>query len=203
LDAIPFEKSLGAYLELWAHSRTPGLSYARIAYHYARPNAIDDHRGLMPSDLKVPLLPRREPVAAGGASGAKFHLSEQLHPEATAGRVETVPFPLATQLQVVQWQAETGGKLKFRLPIEKDGRAAIHLVAVHRPDGATVRVLLDGQSLPTADGAEQVRLRSAHAPRVLNVNFKPVDLKAGAREIVLECVEAGLVGLDYLWVRNQ
>ena len=60
MDAIPFEKSLAVLMELWAHNRTPGLSYARIAYHYARPGAIDDHRALMPSDLRVPVLPKRE-----------------------------------------------------------------------------------------------------------------------------------------------
>ena len=202
LDAIPFEKSLGVFLELWSHNRTPGLSYARIAYHYARPGAIDDHRGLMPSDLKVVPLPRREPVAAGGAAGARFHFVAQLRPEATAGRVETVPFPLATHLEVLQWQAEKGARLKFNLPIEKDGRTVIHLVAVHRPDGATVRALLDGQPLSTAEGADRVRLRSAHAPRVLNVNFKPLKLEGGSRELVLECVEPGWVGLDYLWVKG-
>jgi hypothetical protein len=187
VDAIPFEKSLGAYLELWSHIRTPGLSYARIVYHYARPGTVDDHRGLMPSDLKIPPLPKREPAAVGGAVGAKFFYVDQLRPEATAGRVETVPFPLATQLQVV----------------EKDGRAEIHFVAVHRPDGAIVRVLLEGKPLPTTDDAAEVRLRSAYAPRVLNVNFKPVELQAGTREIVLECLEPGSVGLDYIWVRNQ
>lgn len=202
LDAIPFEKSLGVFLELWSHNRTPGLSYARIAYHYARPGAIDDHRGLMPSDLKVVPLPRREPVAAGGAAGARFHFVAQLRPEATAGRVETVPFPLATHLEVLHWQAEKGARLKFNLPIEKEGRTAIHLVAVHRPDGATVRALLDGQPLSTTEGADRVRLRSAHAPRVLNVNFKPLKLEGGSRELVLECVEPGWVGLDYLWVKG-
>ena len=202
MDAIPFEKSLGVFLELWSHNRTPGLSYARIAYHYARPGAIDDHRGLMPSDLKVVPLPRREPVAAGGASGAKFHFVDQLRPESTAGRVETVPFPLATHLEVVQWQAETGARLKFNLPIEKDGRATIHLVAVHRPDGATVRVLLDGKPLPTSDGADRVRLRSAHALRDLNVNFKSLKLEGRSHEMALECVEAGVVGLDYIWVKG-
>ena len=78
LDAIPFERSLAALMELWAHNRTPGLSYARIAYHYARPGAIDDHRGLMPSDLKIPPLPKREPKALGGATGARFSYFDQL-----------------------------------------------------------------------------------------------------------------------------
>ena len=202
LDAIPFEKSLAAFLELWSHTRTPGLSYARIAYHYARPGAVDDHRALMPSDLRIPPLPKREPAAARGAAGAQFFFVDQLHPAASAGRLETLPFPLATHLQITQWQADKGARLKFSLPVEKDGRAALHLVAVHRPDGATVRLLLEGQPLPTAEGASEVRLRSAFAPRVLNVHFKPVELKAGPREIVLECLEPGPVGLDYLWVKT-
>jgi hypothetical protein len=157
----------------------------------------------MPADLRIPPLLKRELKAVGAAAGARFHLPEQLRPEATAGQVQTAPSPLATQLQVLLWQAERGGRLKFNLPIDKDGRVSIHLVAVHRPDGATVRVLVDGKPLPTEAGSETVLLRSAHAPRVLNVHFKPVDLQAGSREVVLECVEAGPVGLDYVWVRRQ
>jgi hypothetical protein len=203
LDAITFEKSLALFLELWAHNRTPGLSYARIAYHYARPGAIDDHRGLMPADLKIPPLPKREPKAAGGASGARFFLAEQLHPEATAGRVEMVACPLATQLQIAQWHAEKGAKLAFTLPIEKAGPTSIHLVLVHRPDAGSVRVLLDGKPLPAAGGAEEVHLQSAFSPRVLNVHFDAVDLTAGPHEVALECVAPGPVGLDYVWVKSQ
>ena len=203
MDAIPFEKSLAALMELWAHNRTPGMSYARIAYLYTRPGAIDDHRGLMPSDLRIVPLPKREPKALGGATGARFAYFDQLNPESTAGTVKTVPFPIATQLQVTQWQAAKGGKLKCSLPVEKDGRASIHVVAVHQPDGATVRAWLDGKPLVPAGGGENVRLHAAHAPRVLNVHFKPLDLKAGSHELILECAEAGTVGLDYVWVKPE
>jgi hypothetical protein len=203
LDSIPFEKSLAALMELWAHNRTPGLSYARIAYHYARPGAIDDHRGLMPSDLKIPILPKREPKAAGGATGARFYLSNQLQKEVTSGPLETVAFPLATQLQVSRWKAEKGGKLKINLPVEKSGRTSIHLVAVHCPEGAKIRVFLDGKPLFTEEKKADVLLRSTFAPRVLNVHFQPVNLKAGNHEMVLECIEPGSVGLDYIWVRSQ
>jgi hypothetical protein len=37
----------------------------------------------------------------------------------------------------------------------------------------------------------------------LNVHFKPVDLKAGSHELVIECVEAGLVAVDYVWVKSE
>lgn len=202
LDAIPFARSFAASMELWAHNRTPGLSYARVAYHYARPGCLDDHRGLMPSDLRIPPLPEREFKAAGGASGARSHRFTELRPSATSGRVETVAFPLATHREVVQWQAEKGAKLQFDLPVAKDGQFAIHLVAVHRPDGATVRLVLGGQPVRTEGGEEAVPLKSAHAPRVLNVHFRPVPLKAGSQQLVLECLEPGVVGLDYLWERN-
>jgi len=203
MDAIPFEKSLAVLMELWAHNRTPGLSYARIAYHYARPGAIDDHRALMPSDLRVPALPRREPVARGGATGAKFYFGEQLKAEAEKGKLEAIPFPLATQLRVTLWRPEKGEKLKLTAPVEKAGKAALHLVAVHQPGGAVVRTFLDGKPLATESGDEKVALRSNHAPRLLNVNFTPLDLQPGAHELVLECLEPGTVGIDYLWIRNE
>jgi len=202
LDAIPFERSLAALMELWAHNRTPGLSYARIAYHYARPGAVDDHRGLMASDLRVPPLPKREPKALGGATGARFLLAGQLRPQSTAGRVEMAPCALATQHEIALWHAEKGGKLKFNLPVEKAGRTWIHWVAVHRPDGGSVRMLLDGKPVPVVGGADEVRLRSTHATRVLNVHFEPVELSAGEHEVVLECVASGPVGLDYVWLKG-
>ncbi len=201
LDAIPFERSLAACLELWSHNRTPGLSYARVAYLYARPGAMDDHRGLMPSDLRIPPLPKREPQALGGASGARFYFPGDLQPEPSGGRLEFAPHPLATRLQVALWHAEKGGRLKLRLPAQKEGRAAIHLVALHRPDGGAARLLVAGKPVTTVEGQEQFQLRSAHAHRLLNVNFKPVELPAGPLELSLECVESGPVGLDYLWVK--
>lgn len=202
LDAIPFESSLAATMELWSHNRTPGMSYARIAYHYARPNAIDDHRALVPSDLRIVPLPRRDPQALGAASNARFYYPDQLKLEALGGRLETIPSMIATHLQLALWHAEKGGQLKLKLPVEKTGRVGIRLVALHRPDGATLRAALDGKPL-TAGNSEQVRLHSAHAARVLNVHFKPVELQEGTRELILECIEPGVVGLDYLWVKPE
>lgn len=203
IDAVPFEKSMAAILELWAHSPTPSMSYARIAYYYAMPDSIDDHRGLMPGDMKIQPLPKREFEARGGATGAKSFHFDDLKPEVTAGKLETSPMPLALRLHVAQWQAEKGARLKFNLPVEKDTKATLHLVAVHRPDGAVVRVLLDGKPLETDGNAKEIPLKAAHAHRVLNVNFKPEELKAGTRTVELECVEPGGVGLDSIWVRPE
>jgi homospermidine synthase len=45
-------------MELWSHVPVEPLSYGRIAYWYGAKGAIDDHRRLQPSDLRVPELPR-------------------------------------------------------------------------------------------------------------------------------------------------
>ena len=111
--------------------------------------------------------------------------------------------PLALRLHVAEWQAEKGGKLKFSLPIEKDAQVSLHLVAVHRPDGAVVRVLLDGKPLGDRRKRERNSAAFRFRPRVLNVNFKPVEVKAGSRIIEIECVEPGAVGLDSIWVRTE
>ena len=66
-----------------------------------------------------------------------------------------------------------------------------------------MRVLLDGKPLTTDRNEKDVPLRSAFAPRVLNVNFQPAEVKAGSRLVELECVEPGAVGLDSLWIRPE
>ena len=86
---------------------------------------------------------------------------------------------------------------------EKVLRAALHLIAVHRPEGATVRAFFDGKPLVADGDAKEIPLRSAFAPRVLNVNFHPVEVKAGTRIVELECVEPGAVGLDTIWVKAE
>ena len=93
--------------------------------------------------------------------------------------------------------------MTFRLPAEANARVSLHLIAIHQPEGAVVRVLLDGKPLVTDTNLKDIPLRSAFAPRVLNVNFQPVEVKKGSRTIELECVEPGAVGLDSIWVRGE
>jgi hypothetical protein len=202
LDAVPFERSLAVLMELWAHNRTPGLSYGRLAYWYGRPGAVDDHRALLPADLRVPALPKREPKALGGARDARFILPGQMGARASGGRLGMAASAVATQLEVLRWEAEKGARLELAVPVAKAGRQGLHWVAVHRPTGAVVRASWGGQALTTA-GGEAVRLRSGSGSRALNVNFRPVELAAGPQVLVLECVEAGEVDLDYVWVKGE
>jgi hypothetical protein len=200
MDAITFERSLAAYLELMTHNPTPGLSYARIAYLYAFPQAADDHRALMPSDLKVPLLPAREPKATHGASGATFHHFEDLKPSSSAGKLDPRPLNLASRGRMLAWEARAGEKLEAAFAVEKEAQYAIRLVLIHRKDGASLRASVDGKPLGD-DGEATFSLRTAHAARNLNVHLKPVRLSQGSHQLTLECTSPGFVGLDYLWIQ--
>jgi hypothetical protein len=53
LDCLPFEHSLSFYMELLCHGHVPGMSYARIAYHYARPGLMDDHVPITDEDVRT------------------------------------------------------------------------------------------------------------------------------------------------------
>ena len=193
-------------MELWGHKPTPGTSYARIAYLYARPDSIDDHRGLMPGDMKIQHLPKREFQALGGGTGAKSYQLRRLQPKATAGRVEVVPMPLAMRLHVTNWQAEKGGKLKFNVPVRK-GRPL--LAAPDRHPSARRRrrceATLDGKPLMIArQAARSSRCVRPHAsPRPERRTSSRWTSRPDRTRSTLECVEPGPVGLDLIWVKPR
>jgi hypothetical protein len=108
---------------------------------------------------------------------------------------------IATRKSVVHWKAEQGAQLHVSLPISETAERALHLVAIHRPEGATVRVLLDGKPLARQGGDERIALKTEHVPRNLNVHLERAQLEKGTRRLTIECIEPGEVGLDYLWVK--
>ena len=66
-------------MELYCHEVTPGLSYARIGYHYARPGTMDDCEPLMPEDLRFLQLPENwQPVGKKGSANAIFYTAEDI-----------------------------------------------------------------------------------------------------------------------------
>ena len=167
----------------------------------ARPNAIDDHRALMPADLKIPVLPKREPKALGAASGARFLMMNQLKPETTSGPLETISSPLATQHELLHWNAKKGEKLKFHFNVDKAAKTAIHLVASHQPGGAVLTALIDGKPILLEGKKKLINLKTDFSQRILNIHFEPVELNIGTHSLELECIENGPAGFDYLWTK--
>jgi hypothetical protein len=211
MDSIPFDSVFAFYMELWHHRPFPGISYARAAYLYTRPGAIDDHRRLLAADVVVPPIPSREPEPIYGAVNSVFHHFDRLELAASgASGISLAPVgPSAGSM--IEWKPETGATLSARFPVEKAGEFRVNLVAAHRPDGGTVRVLLDGEVLKVRGlggaevgqrDAEELPLRSSHVERRLSTSFHARRLEAGEHTLTIECVEPGSFGLDYLWVQR-
>lgn len=195
-DDVPFQRALWFAMELWTHRPLAGLSYARIAYCYAARGALDDHRSLQPPELVVPAMPRFEPVADGGASGATFHYAEDVLRAGQDGAA-AVPATWLSRGRYLGWQAQPSGSLRFALSVAQAGEYAVHAVLVHAPDGGSLRASLGGEPLGT------VALRSDHLTYARSTAFPPRRLEAGEHELVLECTEPGALGIEYFWLRRQ
>jgi hypothetical protein len=129
LDPIPFTRSIRFFMELYSHERTPGLSYARTAYHYAEPGITDDHLAIMPEDLRPLELPEGwQPAARMGARNSVMHPAEDLVTDRRNSGFR--PGRLWAGERILVWKPQTQGDTKtFNLPVEEDsaaGQAGAH-----------------------------------------------------------------------------
>ncbi len=202
LDSLTFDHFFAFFLEMWQHRPSPGLSYSRIAYLYARPGALDDHRAIVASDLVVPPLPPRTPEAVGAATGSTIHLVENLKVTTTGRPCESVNHPLSPRGKFLQWDLQTGELVTIELPIEAEGSYEINLVMLHCEHGAFVRFHLDDQPLELRENKNVVAiLRTQGSDRVLNVRLDRRFLTTGTHRLAIECQVPGPVAVDYLWVQ--
>ena len=111
---IPFQKHIRFYMELYSHERTPGLSYARIGYHYARPGLNDDHLAIMPEDLRHLELPERwKPANRMGARNSVFYEAEQIIRERIHTRMDQGR--LWSGARLLTWYPRNPGESKVAL----------------------------------------------------------------------------------------
>jgi hypothetical protein len=208
LDALPFEREIAFYMELYSHRPTSGLSYARIAYHYARPGVRDDCVPVMDSDARVSPLPAEwEPVASHGSAGAIFYQAESL--QATSeSEVKNVEGELWSGGKLLLWMPNKQGEtLSLTLNVAEAGRYAIVITAAMTPESGSFSATCDGQPLVREGDERMVSLRSAHQTMLRNFAWNPVDLKAGKHTLVLESLDtqppSGGIGLDFLWLHPR
>lgn len=200
-DSIPFERFAGFLMELWQHQSSPRLSYAGIVYAYARPGALDDHRALTGTDLRISPMPPVVPAAVGGTRDCDILYAEELSPMVSSGAAGLRELEIAPRNKAFFWEAAAGEKLTFTLPLE-DGEYEINFVGLHRVDGPKLRFTAGGEVLPLRRGDEVALLTSDFAPRMLNVRFGKTSLEAGPCAFEIECVEAGTTAIDYFWIRH-
>jgi len=206
LDPIPFAQSIGFYMELYPHERTPGLAYARIAYHYGRPGLTDDGVAVMPDDVGEQRLPAWVPAARMGARNSVFYQTETL--------LGAVHLPFATgnlyaggRLPV--WRpARVGDALRLTVPVARAGSYYVHFVARSDEHGGALRVRWDGKPAELATGDTVLDLSLPSRTVLRDYALPPQPLTAGRH--VLELVYVGgapgvtrpEIGVDFVWIQE-
>ena len=208
LDAIPFTSSIGFSMELSSHERTPGLSYARTGYYYARPGTIDDVEALQPSDLRRLQLPDGwEPAARFGAANSVFYPAEDI----LSGREDTLlrPGRLWAGGRLLVWTPEKpGDRKKLRIRVDAAGRTQIHITAALTPGSGRFAAWLDGVPAGGTAKPETIDLHDPFRTLLRTFSLEPVDLAAGDHTLILEYrgSDAGVtrpeIGLDFVWVQK-
>lgn len=208
LDAIPFESSIGFSMELSSHERTPGLSYARTGYYYARPGTIDDVEALQPSDLRVLQLPDGwQPAARFGARNSVFYAAEEI----MSGRKDT--FLRNGRLwaggRLLVWTPEKPGDRKeLRIRVDSAGRTQIHITAALTPLSGKFAAWLDGAPANGAAKPVTIDLHDPFRTLLRTFSLEPAELAAGDHTLILEYQGSDTgaappeIGLDFVWVQK-
>ena len=208
LDDLPFGRRIAFYLELFPHDRTAGISYARLAYHYARPGTFDDHVVIRDDDLRPPVLPGNwQPAAYSGMRGSVYHQAEDV--SQPGGEVSLEPDALWAGGRLLLWKpAQEGAQLELRVPVEEQGKYALHLALAHARYAGRISCRLDGAPVGFGDA----RIIDLHVPhRVLSRQHRTdvVELTAGEHVLTLrfegapDDVAEPAIGIDYVAIQRR
>jgi hypothetical protein len=206
IDDLPFTQSLWATCELWSHKPAHPVTYGRIAWFYARPFVLTDHRGLQPDELRVPSLP-----AWREADFAATKTARTWRPGAVEGGVRAVDGTVTPELAnrwtrsgaILSWQAPPGGQLSLPFAIAEAGDYALRVSLQQRPYAPAVLCAVDGE--PQAIRAQaRCELGCVHGERFEDFVFGGLSLTAGEHVLTITCPDGGTVGLDLVgYERSQ
>ncbi|KAA0213614.1 MAG: DUF2961 domain-containing protein [Leptolyngbya sp. PLA3] len=204
LDSLPFGERMAFYMELWPHARTPGFSYARIAYHYARPGLIDDSLPITTEDVRPLDLPVNwQPRAEGGARNSVFMQAEEaLSGDASGAALELVEGNLFAGSRALQWKpGAVGSKLDFGFSVAEAGWYAVDLCTLRSGASGKVRLWLDGAAQPYAEADLNAPARTM----LRRLETEAQELNAGEHTLHVEFTgEVGqVIGVDFLWIQRR
>ncbi len=208
LDPIPFAHSIGFSIELNSHERTPGMTYARTGYYYARPGTIDDHEAIMPDDLRELRLPDGwQPAARFGARNSVFYAAE----EVMGDKKDTVlrEGRLWAGGRLLAWTPEKpGDRKKMTIQVGSPGKTQVHITAALTPRSGRVTAWLDGLPAGGTGKPETIDLYDPFRTLLRTFSLEPVELPPGTYTLIIEFegAEAGVsrpeIGLDFVWVQK-
>ncbi|GMU80841.1 MAG: hypothetical protein AMXMBFR47_07120 [Planctomycetota bacterium] len=210
LDDIPFNERIAFFMELFPHTRVPGMSYARISYYYARPGTYDDHVAIQDADLRhLELAANLVPAPEFMLKGAVFHEIETLLPAGLSPAFEAGP--LWSGGKHVKFDGSKG-PVKLRLPIEKDGNYELYLACARTPTSAVADVTIDGNPIVFSDDATSLKLFVPVRTLAREFVTKRLALTAGEHAIEIKMrpqpevsgmgvTPGDAIGLDYIAVK--
>ena len=209
LDRMPFQNGIRFFMELYSHERTPGLSYGRIAYHYARPGLTDDSQVVMPSDLRPPELPPKwSPAARMGARNSVIYQAEQILRGNPATRFKEGRLWADSRLMV--WNPRSDGEqIQFDLPITEPGNKKIYITAALTPDSGRIELQLDGEPVTAVNQSNVIDLRRPFRTMLRSFSLPDKHFSQGTHRLKLiykgtsESVEQPIVGVDFIWIQNR
>jgi hypothetical protein len=207
LDPLPFLERIRFYMELFSHERTPGLSYARIGYHYARPGLTDDHIPLMPEDLRSQELALWQPAARMGARNSKFFPAESILADTANTHIRTGN--LWAGGECIFWKPGNEDEQKsLAFTVADAGKKRIFLTLALTPLSGRIKVLLDGEEIQFTETKTEIDLHRPH--RILLRNFALPETELSAGEHCLTLIYSGAepeiespeIGIDFIWVQS-
>ncbi len=207
LDALPFEKSVDFFMELFHHSRTVGVTYARTAYFYATPELRDDHIPITVADVIQGLEhPRNwEPRPTGAASGSIFFQADEVVAAGAANTSVLTGAPWSRDTLLL-WKPQAAGEtLSFTLTAPEAGKYQVVLTCAVTPTGGTFEASLDGRDVMP----QKPSLFTPHHLQLRNFWMETYDLEAGEHTLTLtstgKTAESGgtEVGVDWLWLKKR
>lgn len=208
LDPLPFQTHIRFTMELYSHERTPGLSYARMGYHYARPGASDDHMAIMPEDLRHLELPEIwRPAARMGARDSVIYeaeqiISERIHTRLVRGR-------LWSGARLLTWYPRNPGESKaFSFRVTEQGKYRVHFAVALNPDSGSISAALNDRLTPLTNYEGIIDLHRPYRYLLRNFTMPTTELDSGRHTLILKfegapaAVERPEIGVDFIWVQK-
>jgi hypothetical protein len=209
IDDLPFQSRIAFYLELYPHDRVPGFSYARIAYHYARPGSMDDHLVITDDDVRpLALPPDWQPAADFAMRNSIYYQTEELAQPGPQLTIEQDNLWAGGQLLIWHPRAKSE-QLELRVPVLDGGKHALHLGLALDQHAGRISVTLDGKKIGFGDQSGVIDLHTPHRLLSRQYGSDPVDLAKGEHVLRLQyegapdAVAEPRIGVDYVAVQKR
>jgi len=208
MDPLPFKENIRFYMELFSHETTPGMTYARIGYHYACPGVTDDHIPIKPDDLRELKLPDNwEPATRMGAQNSTIYASENIVTDLSGTDMEEGR--IYSKGNILVWKPEAIGSLKeFELEIIQKGKYRVFITAGMSPHSGEISFLFDGKKISLAEGRKSVDLYKPYQILLRNIRLNDIELSSGTHKLgivyegALPEIKKPVVGIDFIWVQR-